>query len=247
MNSLYSQLFEDELIDIKRKSILLEKINVRIKDETKDLIVKEEKPSDKKEGYIYVLTLTSIIAGMVSFIAPLYSLKLPMDNGLIKLFNMIPIILGVLITMFISLYITRNIIEFKTKEPSQTSPTRSRIQEMISFENEIIKKLKMYKFSNIKRNYFYQNKKISGVVDIYAKKNNKEYLIEIKYFGRIFPKSIILRLNEIAKSIKKKNKNSILVLITKEKIDLEGSSLKELLNEWDYILNSSSIDRLKEI
>jgi len=38
-----------------------------------------------------------------------------------------------------------------------------------------------------------------------------------------------------------------LVLITKEKIDLEGSSLKELLNEWDYILNSSSIDRLKEI
>ena len=79
LNTLYTRLVEDELIDIRRKNKLILKIDEKIKTEIKKLLSEEpvEEKKEKEETFFFITALISIFVGMLSFLIPLYNFKIP--------------------------------------------------------------------------------------------------------------------------------------------------------------------------
>ena len=243
LNTLYTRLVEDEFIDLKIKNKLVSKIDEKINLEIKKLFAEEpiEDKKDRDKSFFFVIILISIFAGMSAFLLPLYRFRIPSFDV-----NNIAIIVITLVSMVIVLMFTQNIFRRKTKEIQESSPTKSRFKEMIEFENQIYRKLKNTGFEQIKRHFRFEKDEKKFMVDFYARKNELGYYIEVKHFKNLIPSFILQKLNQISNEIKETDKKAKLILITKNKIII-NERIKKHLGNWDYILDETSLDKLKKI
>ena len=243
LNTLYTRLVEDELIETKIKNKLISKIDEKIKSELKKIFVEEpiEERKDSDTYFFFVSAILSMMIGMLAFLLPLYDFKIPA-------FDMkdITMIISILFSMIVALLITQNILKQKDREVQESSPTKSRFKELLEFENKVYKKIKNAGFENIKRHFRFEKDKQMFMIDFFAQKNKTNYYFEVKHFRTIAPTFILERLGKMATDIKERDKKAKLVLITKDKIILNERIKKYLVN-WDYIIDETSLNKLKNI
>jgi len=243
LNTLYTRLVEDELIETKIKNKLISKIDEKIKSELKKIFVEEpiEERKDSDTYFFFVSAILSMMIGMLAFLLPLYDFKIPA-------FDMkdITMIISILFSMIVALLITQNILKQKDREVEESSPTKSRFKELLEFENKVYKKIKNSGFENIKRDFRFEKDKQMFMIDFFAQKNKTNYYFEVKHFRTIAPTFILERLGKMATDIKERDKKAKLVLITKDKIILNERIKKYLVN-WDYIIDETSLNKLKDI
>lgn len=243
LNTLYTKLVEDELIELKIKNKLVSKLDEKINSEIKKLF-SEESTDIKKDvdGKFFIGTaIISIMVCMLSFVIPLYKLRVPpLDT------NNFVVIFITLISMVIALLFTQNILRQKNKETQESSPTKSRFREILDYENKVYKKIKNSGFSDVNRHIFLEKGNRRLKIDFSAKKKKINYYFEVKHFKNVVPSFILSQLNHIASEVKKTDKRAKLILITKNKV-MSSDRTKNYLKNWDYILDESILDNLKKI
>lgn len=240
LNALYTRLIEDELIETNIKDKLIAKIDEKIKSEIKNLFLEEptEKKSDRDKYFLSSSALLSLFMGMMVFIVSFYRFGIPSPD-----LGGVMIILTMLVFMIMALVITQNILRQKNQETQEISPTKSRIKEMIDFESSVYKKIKNSGFKNIKKSILLGDNNGRIVVDFYAEKNKTAYYFEVKNLKSIAPSLVLQKLKQISDEIKKTDKKSKLILITRGKI----INQKGQLDNWDYLIDEASLDKLNNI
>ncbi|MCK4798500.1 MAG: hypothetical protein KAT05_14055 [Spirochaetes bacterium] len=244
LNTLYTKLIEDELIDSETKNKLISKIDEKIISETKQLLVEEfvEVKNNKDTSFFLVMALMSVFAGMLTFLLLSYQFKIPsfnVNSYTVEIFT-------TFILMITALLFTQNIIRQKSKEIQESLSAKSQFKEITDFENRVYKKLNNAGFKKIKKHFRLKEDGKRFIIDFYAQKNEQKYYIEVKNFRSIIPNFSLQKLEQISSEIKKADKKAKLILISKNKIIINDRTNRSLDN-WDYILNEYSLDRLKQI
>lgn len=242
LNFLYTKLFEDELIELKRKDKLLDKINEKIKKEMGKHAMEEVTQKSLfvgKNKVILVMALLSIGVGMITML-------FPYQTGASKSMTGVSEIILSFITMVIALVFTQYALKRKIKEDEESSPIRLKVQEAQKFEEVILNEIK-----TTGAEVQYKPLKFSGsnnpkYLDFFVRFKNRKFGIEVLSFGNFIPISVLHRLKEIAEQIKKSDDRIVLILATKEKIQ-KNDELQAYLRNWDYLINESSLSTLKEI
>ncbi len=243
LNTIYTKLVEDELIEFKIKNKLISKIDEKIKLEIKKIFIEEPigDKEDKDKSFFFITALISMFAGMLTFLLPLYKFRIPSPD-----IDNVIIIVMMFISIVVALMFTQNILKQKNRDNQESSPTKSRIKDMVDFENRVYKKLKNSGFESVKRDFRLEKDEQKFMIDFYAQKNKQHYYIEVKNFRNITPSFILQNISHISSEIKKIDKKAKLILITKDRIII-NEKIRKYLDNWDYILDETSLDKLKRI